>query len=223
MKDIKLTLYDWLGYLIPRTILIVIIYLVIRDTSGFGNLNIDFDSGFINGFIFFCLAYLTGHIIHSIANFTIDLLPYGSYAPRKYYESKLSLDFSTEQLGTIKKILKRKYDIQTADEITKDELRNNYWLCYTNVVENKPDSLSQTFLYLNGFYRGSTVSMFVASLILFIKSTITDFDSLFWVLGLVFFFSSFLLYLRAKRFKIYLTRTVYSDFILLNNIEDDRT
>lgn len=223
MKDIKLTLYDWLGYLIPGTILIISIYFTIKDTSEFAKLNFDFGSEFIKGFIFFCLAYLLGHIIHSIANYTIDLLPYGDYAPKKYYDTEFSLDFSNGQISTIKKILKRDYDIQIADEKIKIELRNNYWLCYTNVVENKPDSLSQTFLYLNGFYRGSSVSLFLVSLTLLLKSIYLRFDTFFLIAGLFSLLFSFLLYLRAKRFKIYLTRTVYSDFISLNKLENDRT
>jgi len=222
MKDIKLTLYDWLGYLIPGTILIVSIYLVIKDTKVFNDSYFKIDSGFINGFLFFCLAYLIGHIVHSIANFTIDLLPYGDYAPQKYFNNNLSQDFNSSQIQIINDILKKKFGIQIGDN-KEEELKNNYWLCYTYVIENKPDSLSQTYLNLNGFYRGSSVSTLMASLIFFIKSILACNCALFLFLGSILLIFSVLLYLRARRFKIFLTRTVYLDFLSLNKKDNDKT
>jgi len=198
MKDLKLTLYDWLGYLIPGTILLTCIYYVLKGTEFLNGFN--FDQNFINGFIFFTMAYFSGHVIHSIANYTIDLFSFGGYPPKEYFIKKFQNDLNTNQIDAISMILVNKFNIKPGENKI-DDLKNNYWLCYANVVEMKEDSLTQTFLNLTGFYRGSSISAILSSIILITKSFLVPDNMSFIALGIVLLISSFLLFLRTKRFK----------------------
>lgn len=223
MKDLKLTLYDWLGYLIPGSILIISINLVLENKEILAMLNITtiVDFKFVEGLVFFFFAYFIGHIMHVVANHTIDKLPYGDYAPKEYFENKFKDDFSPAHIKAIKDILKEKFQLDAGDN-EEHELKKNYWFCVSYVLNKNSDSLSKTFLNLNGLYRGLTVSTFIASVIFMIKS-IVDQNSLFFYLSFIGLLCSILLYERAKRFKIYLTRAVYFEFLALNIKADDKT
>jgi hypothetical protein len=216
MKDIKFTIYDWLGYLIPGTVLLTSIYFVFLDKSELVKV-IDFPD-FILGFLLFCIAYIAGHLVHSIANYTIDLLPYGKYAPIDYFKREFSKDFNDSQINRLIQIFNNKYGLIKDDSGSNIEFINkNYWLCYTNVIDKRPDSLIQVFLSLNGLYRGICISCLLSSIILLFKCDLTNGFSEMIIWSVILLFISFMFYLRAKRFKIYLTRTVYTDFISLNN------
>lgn len=224
MKDLKLTLYDWLGYLIPGSILIISIYIVIKDCEVLDELNItnSGDFKFVEGLVFFFFAYLMGHIIHAIANITIDLLPYGAYPPEVYFKTKLTEDFSPTHIKAINRILSKKFEFDLSDDEEK-ELKINYWLCYSDVVDNIENSLSQTFLNINGFYRGTVVSTFIASLIFIIYSMTEENNLEFLYLGFILIIFSVFLYQRAKRFKNYLTKAVYFEFLSLNKKSDKKS
>ncbi len=224
MKDLKLTLYDWLGYLTPGSILIISIYLTIKDGKILDKFNIvdSTDYKFVEGIVFFFFAYLIGHIIHAIANLTIDKLPYGKYASKEYYENNLTKDISTTQQKAIIDILKEKFMLEVTDD-QKYELKKNYWLCFYDVVDNVENSLSQTFLNINGFYRGTLVSTFIASLIFIIYSMTEENNLEFLFLGFILIIFSILLYQRTKRFKNYLTKAVYFEFLSLNKKSDKKS
>ena len=217
MKDLNLTFYDWLGYLIPGSIVILSIYPVIQAYGLFSKLNISIENinDFVGGLIFFFLAYLMGHIIHSVSNLTLDKRPYGKYAPDEYFEKNLGEDFSEAQIKAIVDIIINKFNVNVGSDMEK-ELKNNYWLCYYDVVDNIENSLTQTFLNINGFYRGTLISTIMASLTLSMFSITNHIDREFIYLAIFLILISPLLYQRSKRFKIYLTRSVYFEFLSLN-------
>jgi hypothetical protein len=219
MKDLRLTLYDFLGYLIPGTILCLTIYCIFQNFNY--NLITNFpikSSSVIIGFIAFSISYMLGHLIHAISNFTLDLLPYGNYAPKEYFIYDFDKDFSLSQIESLALTMSKNLNIDLNNISDKKKfIKDNYWYCYTFIINKNENSLTQIFLNLNGFYRGISVGNFLSGLICIIISIFNCDYSLICLIGIVLIISSIIFYFRAIRFKRYLTKTVYTDFLSLNN------
>ncbi len=224
MKDLRLTLYDWLGYLIPGTIFLLSVVWAIQqiDEKIVYSLPI-ISSNFLVGFIAFCFAYMLGHLMHVIANITIDRLSYGGYPPQEYLDKEFNVDFNKvllEQL--IKKIAKGKPVNTETDKDQKEFIKQNYWYCYNAGFRENENSLAQIFLNLNGFYRGVTVSNFLSGLLIIIVSISRFNYSIVFFIGCFLLLTSVAFYYRARRFKIYLTRTVYTNFLEMERTDTEK-
>ena len=93
MKDLALTLYDTIAYFVPGTIVVwSLVILVGQTASDLQQFSVNLPD-FVLGIIALTMIYVVGHILHAIANLTIDLLPSGGYPPRDYFPTQFDKDF----------------------------------------------------------------------------------------------------------------------------------
>ena len=216
MNNLKMTFYDWISYLFPGGILCWFLFEIsprlIQDTS---ELFIT-KSSFIQGVIFIIMSYVLGHFLHAISNYTLDLLPSGGYPSKAYFSKQFHEDFSED---LIQKLLRLMGNESPADLI--EYIKGHYWFCFTEVTSNNPESLASLFLAHNGFYRGLTVCIILIIVIFNLLFSMCLFDKIAANIILIVF--AILSFNRSKRFKNYLIKTVYTDFIRIAGVENDQS
>lgn len=214
MNSLKMTFYDWISYLFPGGIFCWFVFesspLIFQ---GFSNLLI-IKSSFIQGVMFIVISYVCGHFLHAIANFSIDKLPSGGYPSKYYFENQFNKDFDGH---LIKKLILLLGDESPSDEI--EYIKKRYWLCFTKVTSNQSDSLASLFLAHNGFYRGLTICILLIILLFNLVYRLDLYNHIVISIGLSVF--ALLSHLRSCRFKNYLTKTVYTDFIRIMGEKND--
>ena len=215
MENIKLTIYDWMGYFIPGSLLLWAMSELFKITDiTFANLYFNELHISIQSVLLIVFAYTLGHLLHGIANFSIDNLPSGSYPPENYFPDIYKKDFDTNTQDSINNKISKTFDLNYSEEEDKlRNIKNSYWLCYNYVIGKNSNSLCQLFLSISGFYRGLTIGSFVISLIYFIFYFFYCMLVLL-IIAVVSLLIAFIFLHRIKRFKIYLTKTVYSDFLI---------
>jgi hypothetical protein len=215
MKEIRTTFYELRSYFIPGSFVVWAI-LELMCLNGYEPITkaaYTF-SMTMKGVLFIILSYIVGHTLHVFANFTIDKLPFGSYPPSDYFNSRFENDFSPEVINSLYISLNEISGITHASKNNINEIiRKGYWICFQYVM-NSGNTETENILGLTGFYRGITSAMMVISTIYIISFTLyTDFNTLF-----IFFLSTivgFLFLTRVKRFNYYLAKTVYSNFLYI--------
>jgi hypothetical protein len=228
MEKIKYTLYDLLGYFIPGSIVLwfhieLINYLTKSNKLSLMIKDIDLSIRII---FITIISYTIGHLLHSIANLTIDKLPSGKYPPKNYFPDKFKEDIHGIAAEALVKKIKTEFN-NTDETIKEDEklqmVKDAYWLCYSHVINTGKETLSQTYLSMSGFYRGFTIGFYLIAVSSLISFFITFSFIFLWVfsgaliIGQLFFF-------RNVRFKNYLTKSVYSEFLTINkkSLEGDK-
>jgi hypothetical protein len=215
MKDLRLTIYDWVGYLFPGIIVLWIFselfnYLeILLSDLLFYRL-----SDTIQYTLLFILAYFVGHLLHTLANISIDHLPSGSYPPKNYFSEKFEKDFNKSQQRALVRAISKRFEISLEEYEEKpfETIKSYYWPCYNYVVNSNSDSLAQVFISLTGLYRGLTISGFLIGLTFMVLGVglcewnLVIISIISLILGLFFLY-------RINRFKCYLTKTVYSAFL----------
>lgn len=214
MNNLKMTFYDWIAYLFPGGILCWFIFEISGKLfQNASNLMI-IKSSFIQGVMFIVFSYVCGHLLHAIANFTLDLLPSGGYPSNSYFSKKFDKDFDE---FLVKKLIFLLGDESPLDQ--KEYVKKHYWLCFTKVTSHNSDSLANLFLAHNGFYRGLTICMLLI---------IAPFNILYNIglcshigISVILMAVAILSHIRSCRFKNYLIKTVYTDFIRIAGDKND--
>jgi hypothetical protein len=215
MKEVRTTFYEVRSYFVPGSIILWAILELINltgyqaPTCFVGSL-----STAIKGAFLIVIAYVMGHGLHSVANFTIDLLPFGSYPPRNYFGGKFQKDFSPEVISSLYAAICKMLTLSCDNSICNyATIEKAYWICFQYTM-NQQNAEVENFLGLTGFYRGISSAM----LIIFISYSaawliVKESEFLFIsILALTLF----LLFLaRMRRFGCYLAKTVYSNFLFL--------
>lgn len=222
MNSIKYSIYDLVGYFIPGS-LVLWCWLELANM-----LNFDYSVFLINDVnivvkigLLVIACYAVGHLLHAIANYTIDKFISGSYPPKDYFPNKFKTDFSPIMISLLKECINKQFNMPAHDNYSDENfIKDSYWLCYSYVANAKQESLAQTFLNISGFYRGLATGFYVIAVsnffaFIFYCQRIMPVVALFAVVIAQLFF------LRNRRFKYYLAKTVYSDFISICNINKD--
>ena len=238
MKDLQLSLYDFLGYVIPGFILIIglagifdvhqpiekkFCYLMSIGTTGW--------------IILVVLSYILGHLLHSISNLTID--KFRDYPPKRYFDKKDDdiLEHQRKMISIkIASLLNKPTPTHHQDEIKL--IGSSYWLCYTYILNNLKSPLSPIFLSLTGFYRGITVcfallTIFTLVKILYLLNALGiafilifyRFLDFFGVVHLFIFFIFFIFFLkRTFRFTTYFNNIFYTEFLIAkeDKVKEDK-
>ena len=224
MRDLAFTLYDLVAYFVPGAIVV----WALTELAGRMGLCVQSITTLPEtALVVVALAaiYAMGHALHAIANLTIDFLPFGGYPPRNYFPKQFENDFQEPFRTTLYGHIVRSFHVQgtrqPGDSIAvvsgsvNDTVKNAYWACYTVVAQSKPNSLVQVFSSMSGLCRGLCVGCFVIALAYLVGSFLLNSLTLLIVVA-VALGAGCLFLNRAMRFKRYLTRTVYSDFLYTN-------
>lgn len=218
MNEIRTTFYEIRSYFVPGGVVLWAIMELLGLTGYEATTRAA--SAFPVAFkaaLFILVAYVIGHALHGIANFTIDKLPFGSYPPSDYFKGKFAEDFSQEAasslLVAVLSILRAK---EPGDGNTNEIIRKAYWVCFQYVM-NEQNLETENFLGLTGFYRGITVAMMSISVMyLYVFFEIKMSADIWWI-GVMATALTLLFLMRVKKFGYYLARTVYSNFLYIYN------
>lgn len=217
MTGIRLTIFDWITYLFPGVIVIWAAWELFQLTGNqFPGLAIRDLPLAAQSILLPVICYSVGHVLQSIANFTIDLLPSGDYPPRNYFPKKSDEHFGKEFQKTLLSGILNCFGIpeeETEEPASvNDIIKNAYWPCYTFLVQKQHNSLIQVFLSIAGFYRSMSVSGFLIAIGYFIAGLVIK----SWVpilVAIAAVLMGLLFLARVVIFKEYLTKTVYSEFL----------
>lgn len=231
MKGIKLTVYDWLGYLVPGS-LVVWAFVELYIVCG-GNLSTSVVLGLpATAQVIFLLVvcYAVGHMLHALANVTIDARTIPGFAPTGYFPDQFNMHFPGSVGKKVHNEIAKYFD---ADETEPNLICNCYWACYCLVAIANPDSLVHTFLGLTGFYRGMSMACFLVGTIYLIIGILSKICpshilrmnlSLGWLMIIIVICASlgFLFLRRVGRFRSYLVRTVLAEFLAVSKKQTDK-
>jgi hypothetical protein len=215
MKELRTTFYEIRGYFVPGSIVLWAI-LELMGMAGYLPTTEAISSlpPSARGVLLLAIAYVIGHGLHALANYTIDKMPFGSYPPKNYFDKKFENDFSPEAISSLFKAVATLLAIQSPDTANaKDTIKKAYWVCFQYVM-NSQNTETENFLGLTGFYRGITSAMGVISTLYFVAF-------LFYCqvrLGIISaccFLIALLFLTRVQRFGYYLAKNVYSNFLHL--------
>jgi hypothetical protein len=162
MKELRATFYELRSYFIPGSILLWAVFELMSMTGYETSTRaISTLSPSVRGALFIIIAYVMGHGLHVVANFTLDKLAFGSYPPRNYFDGQFKEDFPPDAVASLFKATVSFLGIQNPDTDNATEIiKRAYWPCFQYVM-NLQNIETENFLGLTGFYRGITAAMAV--------------------------------------------------------------
>lgn len=220
MKEIRTTFYELRSYFVPGSVMLwAIIELLALTGYQSSTAGIDSLSATVKAILFIIIAYVIGHTLHALANFTIDKFPFASYPPKNYFKQQFRKDFSPQAIDSLFNKCVSITDIKkTAGVNAAETIRDSYWVCFQFVM-NAQNIETENFLGLTGFYRGITSAMLV-TFILYISAYLKTSNVEIGITALISLFLLVLFLTRVRRFGNYLAKTVYSNFLHLYQMKD---
>lgn len=219
-KDLKFTLYDFFGYLLPGTIFIIAIAILFW-TIYFPNTLISYIKLPTEVWILLVFfAYIFGHIIQGIANLFEKI--FGKYDDLVGYRHKESSLPETIINGAKSKIS----SLINLDE-NKITMKWLYRICDETIVQNGITEEREMYTYRKGFYRGLTTSFFILFLSLIFRMIISKAkisilgspQEVNWTILLFFILISLIgfifSWIRYERFSSYLVEQAILGFLVL--------
>jgi len=227
MNNIRITLYDIFGFLLPGAFTFIGLYLIawkilfpsqVQDWSGITT------GGWISLLILF---YIFGHIAQAIVNAVIHKIP--KYSDEKQKQNIFSnlpeeiKDKVFENLHSLLKVELAKNDVSTALDLM-DHYVQQHGNCESREI----------YTYREGFYRGFAVALFLLAIGLFFKCSgpdgwfmifgtkITLASKTLLYIGIMAFVMIFPIlqrYLRFKRYRV--LNTVYSFIAIYKEEQGD--
>lgn len=223
MKELRATFYELRSYFLPGSMVLwaVLELMVLTgyepSTGALSSL-----SPSVRGVLFIVIAYVIGHGLHVVANYTIDKMSFGTYPPKDYFDAKFEQDFSPEAIASLFKATAAILGIQNPDAANaKETIKKAYWVCFQYVM-NLQNVETENFLGLTGFYRGITAAMAVISG-MYLLSSVYYCKGVLGIIGLCSFLAGLMFLTRVRRFGYYLVRTVYFNFLHLYNQKNSGT
>ncbi|MBI2355280.1 MAG: hypothetical protein HYV06_09665 [Deltaproteobacteria bacterium] len=223
MKELRATFYELRSYFVPGSMVLwaVLELMVLTgyepSTGALSSL-----SQSVRGVLFIVIAYVIGHGLHVVANYTIDKMSFSSYPPKDYFDAKFEQDFSPEAIASLFKATAAILGIQNPDAANaKETIKKAYWVCLQYVM-NLQNVETENFLGLTGFYRGITAAMAVISG-MYLLSSVYYSKGVLGIIGLCSFLAGLMFLTRVRRFGYYLVRTVYFNFLHLYNQKNSGT
>ena len=221
MEKLISSLYDLIAYFVPGAVVFSAVGFLFVETN-VQILKTENLPDFALGAIILAIIYTLGHILHAIANNTIDRLPSGGYPPRDYFPRQFERDFGEQFRMALYSHINKTFQLQKPGRADKarvldsaaviQTVKDAYWPCYIIVEESRADTLVQRFSSITGLYRGLTVGSFIVAIIYLVAAWYLKNIAWVWVtvattvIGLLFL-------QRNNRFKHYLTNIVYSSFL----------
>ncbi len=168
LKEFKITLYDFFGYLIPGFVLLFAISLRFYDLTNYTELYGALDCALKYWPISVLLAYLLGHFSHTVSSFIIEYLP-TSYdivfekinSGTAYAPQDKQVDFGGWIKNSLISRIKHIVGGHTPYEINQDTLfyfADEHMLQFGNAEER------EIYQYREGFYRSCICASALLSL-----------------------------------------------------------
>ncbi len=171
MMNLRVTLYDVFGYLLPGTVFLASM-LVLFWAMCIPQVPLQLITFPIEAWaLFFLLAYFCGHAAQALGNILESLL---SKLVRRcmILDKILSVDKNAlvNGLGEAVKVA-AKTSVASLTKINADQITPEllYYLCDEAVAQGGATENCEIFEYREGFYRGMTVSWFLLSISLLIR------------------------------------------------------
>jgi len=217
-KDIKVTLYDIFGYLIPGIVFLSAIVIFFWSSYFPKDPLEPFQKPIEIQLLFLLLAFLAGHLAQSLGNIL----------------GKFSL--STEELVlsmpyNIVYSAKSKVSSMLDVDIKYLSLESLFKICDEAVVQHGKSENREMYIYHEGFYRGLTISFLAFSLslsfrTLFPGASIMILDTLqpiswtvLWFFILISLAGSLLAFFRYRRFAEYRVTRAILGFLTLEEVK----
>ncbi|MCK5116459.1 MAG: hypothetical protein KAR44_07640 [Candidatus Aegiribacteria sp.] len=254
MDKLKFTVYDIFGYVIPGLVLIWFAKVFERMVScaTLSASILDYQITLADTLIFLPLAYVIGHLLHAVTkelnipskDSLLQYLQNWSNKNQSDLHRNCKDDKANEQnkhdnrkqyfppdLSLLKKCIQNVFEIDTnsTENLTKIELADKYyWACNVYVLKHHPDSITETFYGLFGFYRSMFIVAFligvvfllytlipiISSLVLW-KFLLSSSDFVIGIIALLALLSSQFFRSRIKDFNDYHYAAVFTDFIVI--------
>lgn len=202
IRDLRLTVYDFIGYLLPgMPALIALMVLGWPGSGGGGFVTIPGPSG--DGWIAAAIAsYLLGHIVQALANLVVEIAypdevfglggPGGPVPRELYHRARAKL-----------------YEAAGAQRLSAEEV---YALADEWVAQHGNTADRELYLYREGFYRGFSVSLVWLAVGLLIERlrgvhsvtiaqlTVTTMGPSLWLITAGLVLGAVLFFMRYRRF-----------------------
>jgi len=223
MQGLTFTLYDMIAYFVPGAIVVWAMAELAKMPVGAQPRTATLPET-VFAVAMLTVIYATGHALHAVANLTIDRLSFGGYPPRDYFPDQFEKDFQEPFRSALYEKIVESFKLQNVQSSDKsaapsdkrerinNTVKNAYWACYISVAQSKSDALAQIFSSINGLYRGLCIGSFVVA-VAYLGGALLFRNLALLGVVVVALGCGWLFLTRVARFKGYLTKTVYSDFL----------
>ncbi len=225
LKDIKVTLYDIFGYLLPGIVflasIVILFWTIFIPRSPLVPYQLT-DKIWVLALL---VSYFSGHMAQALANILAKLLPSAE-------DLVLSRDRANNLPKAIIESVKSKASSMIGIDLKEINSEWLYSICDETLVQSGVVEDREVYLYREGFYRGLTVSLFALALSLFLRMVIPGTtiiissgvsQSISWTillfLTLISFVGSLLAFLRYMRFARYRVTRAIIGFLALQGKE----
>jgi hypothetical protein len=216
MKDFKATLYDIKGYLLPGLLTLWSLSEALSLAGCCLQPNVLSFSLSVKATVALAVAYVTGHGLHAVCNYTIDKLVYSCYHSTTYFNKEFVKDFGLNALDALAASVDSRFGIALLPnslEAQKRELiKQQYWSAFQWAMKAGIADV-ENFLGLTGFYRGITMAAFISGFVFVISYFYhPNPQSAGFAVALIGTAALFLT--RVRRFNCYLAKSVLGNFIV---------
>jgi len=216
MKDYKATIYDLKGYLLPG---LLALWSMVEALSAAGYRIFPEVQSFsfpVKATIAVAAAYVTGHALHAVCNYTIDRIAYCCYHSSKYFDERFKEDFEVNTVDALVLSIDSRFGIslsaQSSETEKRDFIKQQYWSVFQWAMKTGVTDV-ENFLGLTGFYRGITMAVFASS-VAYLISFVWRFNLQSLSFSIVLLGVSALFLTRVRRFNCYLAKSVLGNFIV---------
>jgi hypothetical protein len=210
----KLNLYDFLGYIIPGSLIVLILnsfFENVLDTNFILNVN---DGSIVETTSFIILSYFIGILMHELSQIIEKYFLkkiWGGFPSERFLldnDEKYSEEFKNE----LKKVIESKYNIKLNNTRKKNQEAFN--LIYSKVQKLDGNDKIQLFNTIYGMCRSLFSGVIVSSVFYIIKFFIEygENNMVNMTYIMLFVSASYLLYRRSTRFSKRFADYVYRDF-----------
>lgn len=166
----KFNFYDFVGYIIPGAIFVLILYWFLYGFFGF---TIQFDTiELFSTVVFLSISYFVGHLLQGIGSYFTNGKKgnkEGLFRTKKYSCDFLKDDndfYSLEQKKEIKKKIKEVFNIDLESEnVDEKRIKEAFYLCYSLIVQEKIAAHTEIFNGFYSFFRGLKLTTFFGAIV----------------------------------------------------------
>jgi hypothetical protein len=226
LADIKVTLYDIFGYLLPGLVVLaggaVFFWAVFVPDS-------PLHSPTLSGpewFAVLITAYILGHLAQALANDIGSVLVW-AVGPFKSPEQRELKALAAPHQEKLAKATHVPWDRNANDETQRKTAGRLYEVCDTSVAQVGSTANREIYIYREGFYRGLVVGFSIGLIGLLVRigvggAMVRDDagvdpirSSILWFLACVVAVAIVLAYIRYRRFRQYRIQNAFLSYLVL--------
>lgn len=159
MKD-KFNLYDLLGYIVPGTLVCILLILFFNRVLGISSLTLESFQSFGESLIFLIVAYFVGQLVQARANVVEEkeIRSWGGWFSQQFLRDSDG-HYGTDFKKKLKNSIKEYFDIDvSAKESGDKEYQEAFNLCYSLIVQKGAAQHTEIHNGIYSLYRGFIVT-----------------------------------------------------------------